>query len=201
MLIERRAGRGGEDQAPAQIVRRRDARSGQAKTDAPASVTDWRSRERSQNSPTLVEQRNRSGAERVRDRVLQQYRPAVSRVPREGTQPPERQRPSRYANNHHWRGDWRSDRRYDWRNHRRRYGSLFSFGFYHDPFGWGYRPFSVGWRMWPSYYSRNYWLNDPWQYRLPYAPPGYRWIRYYDDAILVDTWDGQVVDVIRNFFW
>ena len=29
---------------------------------------------------------------------------------------------------------------------------------------------------------------------LPYAPPGYRWIRYYDDALLVDTWDGTVVD-------
>ena len=38
-------------------------------------------------------------------------------------------------------------------------------------------------------------------YRLPYAPPGYRWIRYYDDAMLIDTWDGTVVDVIRDFFW
>ncbi|MGI8612320.1 MAG: RcnB family protein [Sphingomicrobium sp.] len=36
---------------------------------------------------------------------------------------------------------------------------------------------------------------------MPYAPTGYRWIRYYDDALLVDTWDGRVVDVIRDFFW
>jgi Ni/Co efflux regulator RcnB len=121
-------------------------------------------------------------------------------VPREGTQPPARVRSSRHSS-HHWRGDWRSDSRYDWRNHRRRHSSLFNFGFYYDPFGWGYRPFSIGWRMWPSYYSSSYWLRDPWQYRLPFAPAGYRWIRYYDDAILVDTWDGQVVDVIRNFFW
>jgi len=28
-----------------------------------------------------------------------------------------------------------------------------------------------------------------------------RWIRYYDDALLVDTWNGEVVDVIYNFFW
>jgi Ni/Co efflux regulator RcnB len=55
--------------------------------------------------------------------------------------------------------------------------------------------------MWPSYYRSSYWLNDPWQFRLPYSPPGTRWIRYYDDAILVDTWDGRVVDVIHNFFW
>ena len=55
--------------------------------------------------------------------------------------------------------------------------------------------------MWPSYYQSSFWLNDPWQYRLPYAPPGYRWIRYYNDAVLVDTWDGHIVDVIYNFFW
>ena len=55
--------------------------------------------------------------------------------------------------------------------------------------------------MWPSYYSSRYWINDPWYYRLPYAPPGTRWVRYYDDAILVDMWSGQVVDVIYNFFW
>ena len=42
--------------------------------------------------------------------------------------------------------------------------------------------------------------SDP-KYGLPYAPPGYQWVRYYDDALLVDTWSGQVVDVINNFFW
>jgi hypothetical protein len=192
--LERRAARAGDGEAaPVHVRQRRGA--------APAGVTDWRARERfSAGTPTLVQQRNRDGADVLRQRVLDQYRPAVSRVPREGTQPPSRVRSSRYSG-HHWRGDWRNDRRYDWRNHRRRYSSLFNFGFYHDPFGWNYRPFSIGWRMWPSYYSRSYWLNDPWQYRLPYAPPGYRWIRYYDDAILVDTWDGRVVDVIRSFFW
>ena len=60
--------------------------------------------------------------------------------------------------------------------------------------------FSIGWRLWPSYYSSNYWFN-PTQYGLPYAPPGYQWVRYYDDALLVDTWSGEVVDVINNFFW
>ena len=24
-------------------------------------------------------------------------------------------------------------------------------------------------------------------YRLPYAPPGYVWVRYWNDALLVDT--------------
>ena len=30
---------------------------------------------------------------------------------------------------------------------------------------------------------------------------GHRWVRYWDDALLVDTWTGQVVDVIHSFFW
>ena len=168
--------------------------------DAPASVRNWRSQQQlRQNSPTVVQQRTRNVREAARIGT-RDSRP-VSRVPRPGTQPPINSAFRRLVNHQQWRGDWRGDRRYDWRNHRRRYSSLFNFGFYHDPFGWGYQPFSIGWRMWPNYYRSSYWLTDPWQYRLPYAPAGTRWIRYYNDAILVDTWDGQVVDVIRDFFW
>lgn len=28
-----------------------------------------------------------------------------------------------------------------------------------------------------------------------------RWIRYYDDVLLIDTRDGYVVDVIYDFFY
>jgi Ni/Co efflux regulator RcnB len=127
--------------------------------------------------------------------------PIVSNTPHEGTQPPLRTEARRTAKINWSTHHWRNDKRYDWKDHRRRHRSLFHLSFYYDPFGWNYRPYQIGWRLWPSYYSSRYWLNDPWQYRLPYAPPGYRWIRYYDDAILVDTWSGQVVDVIYNFFW
>src|SRR5436190_6385131 len=131
--------------------------------------------------------------------VLHTRVPIVSNVPRPGTQPP-----LRIEQNHapiQWSSNWRNNSRYDWKSHRHHHHSLFHLGLYYDPFGWGYQPYSIGWRMWPSYYRSNYWLNDPWQYRLPYAPPGTRWIRYYDDAILIDMWSGQVVDVIYNFFW
>ena len=101
-----------------------------------------------------------------------------------------------------WHGtQWRRDHRYDWRRHRDRNRSHFRLGFYFDPFGWNYRRYNVGWRLWPSYYSSNYWLNDPWQYRLPYAPWPYKWVRYYDDVVLVNTMNGQIVDVIYDFFW
>lgn len=183
-------------------------------SDAPDSVREWRRAERGgAGTPALVEQRSDTGWEPLRrhreqtaDAVRDRIAPVVSRVPREGTQPPLRAVADRSGTTAHrwrgdWRRDWRSDRRYDWRDHRRRHRSLFHLGFYFDPFGWSYRPYAIGWRLWPHYYRSSYWLRDPWAYRLPYAPPGYRWIRYYDDALLVDTWDGTVVDVIRHFFW
>ena len=190
--VDQRAARGERQLAP--IAQRNDA---------PDSVRNWRGRERAQqSSPPLVQQREGRGAGRFRQPYGQPAQLPISTVPIPGTQPPALNGGRKlYDATRRWADSWRSDRRYDWRGHRQRYSSLFHFGFYNDPFGWGYRPFSIGWRMWPSYYSHSYWLNDPWQYRLPYAPAGYRWIRYYDDVILVDTWDGQVVDVIRNFFW
>lgn len=100
-----------------------------------------------------------------------------------------------------WSSSWRRDHRYDWRRHRERNRSLFHIGLYFDPFGWNYRRFGIGWRLWPSYYSSAYWLDDPYMYRLPYAPFPYRWIRYWNDALLVNMYTGQVVDVEYNFFW
>lgn len=107
----------------------------------------------------------------------------------------------RNGNWRRWTGDWRRDNRYDWHNYRSRYGSLFRLGRYYDPYGYNYRRFSIGFNLWPSYYGSSFWLDDPWQYRLPPAYGPYRWIRYYDDALLVNIYTGQVVDVIHNVFW
>jgi Ni/Co efflux regulator RcnB len=100
-----------------------------------------------------------------------------------------------------WRREWRQDRRFDWRRHRDRDRNRFRVGIYIDPFGWRYRRWNVGWGLYPHYYSTRYWINDPWQYRLPPVYGPYRWVRYWDDAILVDLRTGRVVDVIHNFFW
>jgi hypothetical protein len=100
-----------------------------------------------------------------------------------------------------WSNDWRDDRRYDWRDYRNRYRSIFRLRSYYDPFGWNYRRWSTGSFLWPSYYSQSYWLNDPWHYRLPPAYGPYRWVRYWDDALMVNIYTGQVVDVLHNFFW
>jgi len=107
---------------------------------------------------------------------------------------------SRDRDGRRWSGDWRRDNRYDWRHHRNRYSSIYRLGRYHDPFGYGYRRFSIGLFLGAGYYGNNYWLNDPWQYRLPPAYGPYRWVRYYNDALLVDIYSGEVVDVIYGFF-
>ena len=158
-----------------------------------------RAGERSDRVQQLRDNRELRQSARAEPRVFHTRPPVVSNVPRPGTQPPLRVERNRAPVQ--WSSNWRNNSRYDWQDHRRHHRSIFHLGFYFDPFGWGYNPYQIGWRMWPSYYSNRYWINDPWYYRLPYAPPGTQWVRYYDDAILVDTWSGQVVDVIYNFFW
>ena len=100
-----------------------------------------------------------------------------------------------------WSRDWRRDNRYDWSGYRNSHRSIYRLGRYYDPYGWGYRRFAVGYSLRPYYYRSRYWLDDPWMYRLPPAYGPYRWVRYYDDALLVDIHSGFVVDVIHNFFW
>ena len=136
-------------------------------------------------------------------RVFEPADRRVSRTPILGTEPPApRTAADRRAEpSTRWNSDWRHDRRYDWRDWRRRHRSRFHFAIYSDPFGWDYFRYGVGWRLWPSYYRSNYWLSDASYYRLPPAYGPYRWIRYHDDALLVNIYTGQVVDVIYDFFW
>ncbi|NWK97218.1 ATP-dependent RNA helicase [Sphingobium lactosutens] len=110
---------------------------------------------------------------------------------------------TRWSSQRRWDSGWRNDRRYDWNSYRNRYGDRYRAGRYYAPRGWdyGYRRFSVGIYLNSLLYSNSYWMDDPYSYRLPPAYGTLRWIRYYDDALLVDIRDGYVVDVINDFFW
>lgn len=80
--------------------------------------------------------------------------------------------------------------------HRYRYGGYYRppIGFY--AFNWGFGDFlPQGW------YGPDYVLYDWWNYDLPYPPPGYDWVRVGDDALLVDSYTGRVVQVVRLLFW
>ena len=118
---------------------------------------------------------------------------------RQGQVVPQYRDGDRYAHND-WDRDWRNDRRYDWRHYRDHHRSLFHIGLYYDPFGYGYQPFDIGFQLAPVYFGDQYWI-DPAMYELPYPPPGTQWVRYWNDAVLVDIYSGEVVDVIHDFFW
>ncbi len=110
---------------------------------------------------------------------------------------------TRWEGQRRWDSGWRNDRRYDWSSYRSRYGDRYRMGRYYAPRGWsyGYSRFSIGIFLNSLLYSNSYWIDDPYNYRLPPAYGTLRWVRYYDDALLVDIRDGYVVDVIHDFFW
>jgi len=101
-----------------------------------------------------------------------------------------------------WDRAWRQDNRYDWDRYRQSNRRLYSPGRYTSPYrDYSYRRLNVGISLNSLFFGSRYWINDPWQYRLPEVYGPYRWVRYYDDVLLVDTYSGQVVDVIYDFFW
>jgi Ni/Co efflux regulator RcnB len=86
----------------------------------------------------------------------------------------------------------------DWRGWRDRNGGLYAAGNWRAPFR--YTPFRPGLRIAPDYYGTRYVVVDPWRYHLPPTRIGQRWVRHYNDVVLVDTRRGVVVDVMRGFY-
>lgn len=109
------------------------------------------------------------------------------------------------------RRDYRRDRRddlrdrdrawgrNDWQSYRAQNRALYARGNWRAPFR--YNAWRPGVRIAPVYFGQRYWINDPWRYRLPPARANARWVRHYNDVILVDYRRGIVLDVIRNFYW
>lgn len=121
----------------------------------------------------------------------------------------EEQRELRHAQRYGDRDDIREERRdvreakqeyrQDWREYRKHNRKLYSRGDWRSPYR--YHSFDRGARIRSGYYGPRYVIADPWRYRLPPARGNMRWVRHYDDVLLVNMRTGRVVDVIRNFFW
>ncbi|MGN6622313.1 MAG: RcnB family protein [Sphingomonas sp.] len=69
------------------------------------------------------------------------------------------------------------------------------------PGGWSaYRRPVRGWAM-PGYWlAPSFYITDWGDYGLSQPPYGYRWSRYYDDAVLVDQY-GRVMDSVSGLDW
>jgi hypothetical protein len=105
-------------------------------------------------------------------------------------------------NDRRWDRQWRNDRRYDWQGWRYSNRNLYRNPGYYAPYNnYRYSRLSIGLVLDRLFWDQRYWIGDPWQYRLPDPGPGFAWVRYYDDVLLIDTWSGEVVDVIYDFFW
>ena len=107
---------------------------------------------------------------------------------------------------HDWDRRHQGDRRDHHRWERGRYPSVyFSTQRYRHawraPVGYYARVWSFGDFLPRGWYGPRYYLSDPWNYDLPLAPPGYDWVRVGYDALLIDQYNGRVVQVVRNVVW
>jgi Ni/Co efflux regulator RcnB len=106
-----------------------------------------------------------------------------------------------------WRQDNRNDRREarqdhreDWQRWRESNRNDFRRGKWNAPFR--YRSFSAGVVAPRSYWSSRYYVNNWSAYRLPRpAYSYYRYVRHYDDLLLINTRNGRIVRVFNNFYW
>jgi Ni/Co efflux regulator RcnB len=87
----------------------------------------------------------------------------------------------------------------DWRPYRNGHRGLYARGNWNAPFR--YQTFRPGVAIGRPYYAQRYWIADPGRYRLPPVRRDQRWVRHYNDVLLIDARRGRVIDVIRNFYW
>lgn len=109
----------------------------------------------------------------------------------------------------HDRRDYRHDRR-DWRHDRRAWRRDWSHGWsgsryrahnrYYHPRGYSLSRWHVGLLLPSAYYAPNYYI-DYRPYGLSAPPLGCQWIRVGNDVLLVDTYTGEVLDVLSSFWY
>ena len=106
------------------------------------------------------------------------------------------------GNYQQWNRTWRNDNRYDWQRYRSYNRNAYHLRPYYSPYrNYSYRRLSIGFYLDPLFFGQDYRIGDPGYYRLPAVYGPYRWVRYYDDALLVNIYTGEVEDVIYDFFW
>ena len=142
-----------------------------------------------------------------RDRQdIRQERGDLNRAYRSGDPRTIRQESREYRGaRQEYREDYRDARRDgnygrdDWRQYRNQNRDIYR------GYGWRsdnrYQTFRPGIRIGVGYYAPRYYINDYARYRLPNPGWNQRWVRHYNNVLLIDTRRGIVIDVIRNFYY
>jgi len=108
-----------------------------------------------------------------------------------------------------WDNDRRYAGRYDGRRdngrrywHRGRFSPSIRVSPFYYPRGYSYYRWSIGARLPALFLSVQYYFNDYYSYGIAPPPPGYRWVRYGTDLLLVNIYSAEVVDVVYDvFYW
>ena len=74
-------------------------------------------------------------------------------------------------------------------------------GDYRAPQGYQARHWTYGGRLPRSYFVRDYWITDFLMFGLFDPPPGLIWVRVGNDALLVDEYSGDIVQVDYDVFY
>ena len=69
------------------------------------------------------------------------------------------------------------------------------------PAGWAYRRWAVGAVLPPLFLVRDYWHADWATLGLAPPEPGFQWVRYGPDLLLINVTTGLVVDVAYDVFY
>jgi Ni/Co efflux regulator RcnB len=77
----------------------------------------------------------------------------------------------------------------------------FRHGEYRAPQGYQYRHWTYGGRLPRAYFVRDYWIMDYLMFGLFAPPPDLIWVRVGNDALLVDRYSGDIVQVDYDVFY
>ena len=77
----------------------------------------------------------------------------------------------------------------------------FHSGGYARPRGWYEHRWVFGEILPALFWTQNYWLSDYYDFGLAPPPPGFVWVRYGNDALLIDQYSGEVLQVEYDVFY
>ncbi len=105
-------------------------------------------------------------------------------------------------NDRHW-GDSNRRQQVNIQQYRRNFNSprRYRVDVYQWRDGNSYRRYGYGQRLPRQYYARNFWLANFFAYGLFSPPSGYVWVRYGPDALLIDEYTGEIVQVRYDVFY
>ncbi|HLW24553.1 MAG TPA: RcnB family protein [Steroidobacteraceae bacterium] len=73
-------------------------------------------------------------------------------------------------------------------------------GPYHRPEGWRPHRWVYGEFLPRAYWAPSYLIGDYWLFSLEVPPAGYEWVREGNDALLIDTTTGEILQVEYGVF-